>query len=44
MGSQYVGNWGWAIVILTIIINLVMAPLRHKQVVSMRKMQEIHRR
>jgi YidC/Oxa1 family membrane protein insertase len=37
----YVGNWGWAIVILTIIINLVVAPLRHKQVVSMRKMQEI---
>jgi YidC/Oxa1 family membrane protein insertase len=37
----YVGNWGWAIVILTIIINLVTAPLRHKQVVSMRKMQEI---
>jgi len=37
----YVGNWGWSIVILTIIINLVMAPLRHKQVVSMRKMQEI---
>jgi YidC/Oxa1 family membrane protein insertase len=37
----FVGNWGWAIVILTIIINLVMAPLRHKQVVSMRKMQEI---
>ena len=37
----YVGNWGWSIVILTMIINLVMAPLRHKQVVSMRKMQEI---
>ena len=37
----YVGNWGWSIVILTIIINLVLAPLRHKQVVSMRKMQEI---
>jgi YidC/Oxa1 family membrane protein insertase len=37
----YVGNWGWAIVILTIIINLVTAPLRHKQVVSMRRMQEI---
>jgi YidC/Oxa1 family membrane protein insertase len=37
----YVGNWGWAIVVLTIIINLVMAPLRHKQVVSMRKMQAI---
>jgi YidC/Oxa1 family membrane protein insertase len=37
----YIGNWGWAIVILTVIINLVMAPLRHKQVVSMRKLQEI---
>jgi YidC/Oxa1 family membrane protein insertase len=37
----YVGNWGWAIVILTVIINLVLAPLRHKQVVSMRKMQAI---
>jgi YidC/Oxa1 family membrane protein insertase len=37
----FIGNWGWAIVILTVIINLLMAPLRHKQVVSMRKMQEI---
>jgi YidC/Oxa1 family membrane protein insertase len=37
----FVGNWGWSIVILTVIINLVTAPLRHKQVVSMRKMQEI---
>jgi YidC/Oxa1 family membrane protein insertase len=37
----YVGNWGWSIVILTVIINLVLAPLRHKQVVSMRKMQAI---
>lgn len=37
----YIRNWGWSIVILTIIINLVLAPLRHKQVVSARKMQEI---
>ncbi|MFA5908950.1 MAG: membrane protein insertase YidC [Vicinamibacterales bacterium] len=37
----YVGNWGWAIVVLTILINLAMFPLRHKSVVSMRKMQEI---
>src|SRR5207253_3524203 len=37
----FIGNWGWSIVILTIIINLVTAPLRHKQVVSMRKMQDI---
>jgi YidC/Oxa1 family membrane protein insertase len=37
----FVGNWGWAIVILTILINLALFPLRHKSVVSMRKMQEI---
>jgi YidC/Oxa1 family membrane protein insertase len=36
-----VGNWGWSIVFLTVLINLVMFPLRHKSVVSMRKMQEL---
>jgi YidC/Oxa1 family membrane protein insertase len=38
---SYVGNWGWAIVVLTILINLAMFPLRHKSVVSMKKMQEL---
>jgi YidC/Oxa1 family membrane protein insertase len=37
----YVGNYGWAIIILTVLINAAMFPLRHKSVVSMRKMQEI---
>jgi YidC/Oxa1 family membrane protein insertase len=37
----YVGNYGFSIIILTILINAVMFPLRHKSVVSMRKMQEI---
>jgi YidC/Oxa1 family membrane protein insertase len=37
----FVGNWGWAIVVLTVLINLALFPLRHKSVVSMRKMQEI---
>lgn len=37
----YVGNYGWAIFILTILINVVLFPLNHKSVVSMRKMQEI---
>jgi YidC/Oxa1 family membrane protein insertase len=37
--NVYVGNYGWSIIILTIIINAVMFPLRHKSVVSMRKMQ-----
>jgi YidC/Oxa1 family membrane protein insertase len=36
-----VGNWGWSIVFLTVLINLAMFPLRHKSVVSMRKMQEL---
>lgn len=36
-----VDNWGFAIIILTVLINLVIFPLRHKQVVSARKMQEI---
>ncbi len=39
--NGFVGNFGWSIVILTIIINAIMFPLRHKSVVSMRKMQEI---
>jgi YidC/Oxa1 family membrane protein insertase len=38
---QYVGNYGWAIIALTILINVVLFPLNHKSVVSMRKMQEI---
>jgi YidC/Oxa1 family membrane protein insertase len=37
----YVGNYGWSIIILTILINVVMFPLRHKSVVSMRRMQEL---
>ncbi len=37
----FAGNWGWAIILLTLVMNLVMSPLRHKSVVSMRKMQEL---
>jgi YidC/Oxa1 family membrane protein insertase len=39
--NSYIGNYGWSIVALTILINLVMFPLRHKSVVSMRKMQDL---
>jgi YidC/Oxa1 family membrane protein insertase len=39
--AHVVGNYGWAIVILTLVINLILFPLNHKSVVSMRKMQEI---
>ena len=37
----FIGNWGWAIIVLTLLINLALFPLRHKSVVSMRKMQEL---
>ena len=37
----FTGNYGGAIVVLTVLINLVMFPLRHKSMVSMRKMQAI---
>ncbi len=39
--NGYIHNYGWSIIALTVLINLVMFPLRHKSVVSMRKMQEI---
>jgi YidC/Oxa1 family membrane protein insertase len=39
--NVYIGNYGWSIIALTVLINLVMFPLRHKSVVSMRRMQEI---
>jgi YidC/Oxa1 family membrane protein insertase len=39
--DAYIGNYGWSIIVLTILINFVMFPLRHKSVVSMRKMQEL---
>ena len=38
---SFAGNYGWSIVILTVMINAIMFPLRHKSAVSMRKMQEI---
>jgi YidC/Oxa1 family membrane protein insertase len=39
--DSYVGNYGWSIILLTVVINLIMFPLRHKSAVSMRKMQQI---
>lgn len=39
--NGYVGNYGWSIIVLTALINIAMFPLRHKSVVSMRRMQEI---
>ncbi len=35
------GNWGWAIIGLTIIIRLVLYPLTHKGMMGMQKIKEI---
>lgn len=39
--NGFVSNYGWSIILLTILINAAMFPLRHKSVVSMRKLQLI---
>jgi YidC/Oxa1 family membrane protein insertase len=36
-----VGNWGWTIVLVTIIIKLILFPLSHKGMVSMTKLKEL---
>ena len=37
----YVGNYGWAIVLMTIVINMVMFPLKVKSWRSMQRMQKV---
>lgn len=39
--NGYLGNYGWSIVVLTVIINIIIFPLRHRSMVSMKKMQAI---
>jgi len=39
--NGFVGNYGWSIIVLTVLINIAIFPLRHKSVVSMKKMQQI---
>ena len=38
---QYLHNYGWAIIVLTFGINVVLFPLRYKQMASMKKMSEL---
>jgi YidC/Oxa1 family membrane protein insertase len=40
--DNVVHNYGWAIVLVTLIIKILLAPLTHKSFVSMRKMQELN--
>ena len=36
-----VGNWGWTIVITTILLKLALSPLSHKGMVSMNRLKEL---
>lgn len=38
---SYLGNYGWSIIALTLAINLLLFPVRYKQMVSMKKMAAI---
>ncbi|MDO5045279.1 membrane protein insertase YidC [Campylobacter sp.] len=38
---DYIGNWGWAIVVLTLVIRLVLFPLTYKGMLSMNKLKEL---
>ncbi len=37
----HIGNYGWSIVVLTIMINLVMAPFRHMSIANSMKMAKL---
>lgn len=39
--NGFIGNYGWSIVVLTVLINIVLFPLRHRSMVSMKKMQSL---
>ncbi len=39
--NSFTHNFGWSIVLLTIMIKLVLYPLQHKSIVSMKRMQKV---
>ncbi|MFN0104652.1 MAG: membrane protein insertase YidC [Bryobacteraceae bacterium] len=41
LDSQIVHNWGWSIIILTVVINMALIPLKLSSMKSMKKMQTL---
>jgi YidC/Oxa1 family membrane protein insertase len=39
--ENYVGNWGWAIIIFTILIKMILFPLSYKGMMSMQKLKDL---
>lgn len=38
---NYIGNWGWAIVVMTLIVRIVLFPLTYKSMISMNKLKDL---
>ena len=38
---EFVGNWGWAIVLFTILVKIVLFPLSYKGLMSMQKLKDL---
>jgi len=38
---DFVGNWGWAIILFTILVKLILFPLSYKGMMSMNKMRDL---
>lgn len=38
---QYIGNWGWAIAVLTLTVRIVLFPLTYKSMISMNKLKDL---
>ena len=39
--NSFTHNWGWSIIVLTIVIKIALYPLQHKWMASMRKIQKV---
>lgn len=39
--NDYVGNWGWAIILFTLLVKLVLFPLSYKGMMSMQKLKDL---
>lgn len=38
---NYIGNWGWAIVVMTLIVRIILFPLTYKSMISMNKLKDL---
>jgi len=38
---DYVGNWGWAIILFTLLVKLILFPLSYKGMMSMQKLKDL---